>query len=233
MTLPYYVPPEQLLKDRAEYARKGIAKGRPIVAHEYVDGILLMGENPSGALHKISEIYDRIAFAGSGRFNEFEALRVAGIRHADVKGFAYGRRDVTAKSLANAYSQTLGQVFTHEVKPYEVQVIVAEVGETNEGNRLFRVDYDGNLYDERRYCAIGGQAETIGEKLEARYTEAASLGTAVATVAGIIEEVGERQVPPDGWEAAVVDRHVGRRTFRRLDAGEIAEARSAPAPESG
>ncbi len=225
MTLPYYVPPEQLLKDRAEYARKGIAKGRPIVAHEYADGILLMGENPSGALHKISEIYDRIAFAGSGRFNEFESLRVAGIRHADVKGFAYGRRDVTAKSLANAYSQTLGQIFTHEVKPYEVQVIVAEVGTTAEGNRLFRVDYDGNLYDERRFCAIGGNADAIVEKVADGYDDGTSLPAAVARVAGIIEQVEEREIPPDGWEAAVVDRTIGTRTFRRLDAEEVGAAR--------
>ncbi len=128
MSMPFYVPPEQLVKDRAEYARKGIARGRSIVAMEYVDGVLLLAENPSRTLYKISEIYDRIAFAGVGKYNEFEALRVAGIRHADLKGYMYGRPDVAAKGLANAFSQTLGNIFTHEIKPYEVEILVAEVG---------------------------------------------------------------------------------------------------------
>ncbi len=225
MTLPYYVPPEQLIKDRAEYARKGIARGRSIVAYEYEHGILLMGENPSGALHKISEIYDRIAFAGVGRFNEFEALRVAGIRHADVKGYAYSRHDVAAKSLANAYSQTLGQIFTHEVKPYEVEILVAEVGRDNEQNRLFRVIYDGTLHDERRFCAIGGQSDALAEKLGERYGDGASLEVAIQTVTSLVEEVEEREVPADGWEAAVLDRTHGRRTFRRLTADDVAAAR--------
>ncbi len=226
MTLPYYVPPEQLIKDRAEYARKGIARGRSIVAFEYAGGILLMGENPSGALHKISEIYDRIAFAGVGRFNEFEALRVAGIRHADVKGYSYSRHDVTGRSLANAYSQTLGQIFTHEVKPYEVELLVAEVGRTADGDRLFRVVYDGTLHDERRFCAIGGQSDALADRLAERYSEGMSLDEAIRTIAEIVQQVDERQVPSDGWEAAVLDRDAPRRTFRRLTQEEIAAARA-------
>ena len=135
MPLPYYVSPEQMMKDKAEYARKGIARGRSIVALEYGDGILLVAENPSTLLHKISEIYDRIAFAGVGKYNEFENLRIAGIRHADVKGYSYSRGDVTAKALANAYSQALGNIFTQDIKPFEVEVLVAEVGDGNGAQR--------------------------------------------------------------------------------------------------
>ncbi|NNJ47635.1 MAG: proteasome subunit alpha, partial [Acidimicrobiia bacterium] len=143
MTLPYYVPPEQLMKDRAEFAQKGIAKGRSIIAVEYADGVLMLAENSSRALNKIGEIYDRMAFAGVGKYNEFEALRVAGIRHADLKGYSYGRSDVAAKSLANAYSQTLAAVFTESVKPYEIEILIVEVGDDPEGTSLFRVRYDG------------------------------------------------------------------------------------------
>ncbi len=226
MSLPFYVPPEQLVKDRAEYARKGIARGKSIVAFEYADGILLLGENPSGALFKVSEIYDRIAFAGAGRYNEFEALRVAGIRHADVKGFSYGRRDVTAKGLANAYSQTLGQIFTHEVKPYEIEILVAEVGGTTEQNRLFRVTYDGILNDEREYCVIGGDSEALLAAVKERYEPGMGLPASIAAVAAAIEAQEERELDPDGWEAAVVDRTVGRRTFRRITDDEVAAARA-------
>ncbi len=228
MTLPYYVPPEQLMKDRAEYALKGVARGRPIVATDYTDGILLIGENSSGALRKISEIYDRIAFAGVGKFNEFEALRVGGIRLADVKGYNYARDDVTAKALANAYSQTLGQIFTHEVKPYEVEVLVAEVGDEPAGDKLFRVTYDGTLYDETHFSAIGGHRDALVEKLSAGHEEGLDLNAAVALAARAIEEVDEgesRSIPADQWEAAVLDRHHGRRRFRRLTTDEIAAAR--------
>jgi len=224
MTVPYYVPPEQLMKDRAEYARKGIARGRSIVAVENSTGVLLIGENPSGALHKISEIYDRIAFAGVGKYNEFESLRVAGIRHADVKGFAYGRADVTAKSLANAYSQTLGQIFTHEIKPYEVEVLVVEVGAITDANGLFRVTYDGTLYDERGFAAIGGQSDVLADRLEAAYEPDLPLAGALAMAMTVIQGVEDREVPVGGWEAAVVDRDLGRRTFRRIESEEVQSA---------
>ena len=160
MPLPYYVSPEQMMKDKAEYARKGIARGRSMIALEYRDGILLVAENPSTLLHKISEIYDRIAFAGVGKYNEFENLRIAGVRHADLKGYSYHREDVTAKALANAYSQALGNIFTEGIKPFEVEVLVAEVGDGQNGkNEMYHILYDGYMEDERQYAAMGGQAE--------------------------------------------------------------------------
>lgn len=222
MSMPFYVPPEQLVKDRAEYARKGIARGRSIVAAEYDWGVLLLAENPSRTLHKISEIYDRIAFAGVGKYNEFEALRVAGIRHADVKGYMYGRPDVAAKSLANAFSQTLGHIFTHEIKPYEVEILVVELGVNGENNRLFKVTYDGTLYDERGFCAIGGQAETLTASLGERLAEPAALEETIRRVAEAFTQAEKR--PMDGWEAAVLDGTRTGRTFRRLADQEIADA---------
>ncbi len=223
MSMPFYVPPEQLVKDRAEYARKGIARGRSIVAIEYVDGLLLLAENPSRTLYKISEIYDRIAFAGVGKYNEFEALRVAGIRHADLKGYLYGRPDVAAKGLANAFSQTLGNIFTHEIKPYEVEVLVTEVGANDEDNRLFKVTYDGTLYEEHRLLRhrwSGGNLDGV-------------LGGTVRGAAPLFRPLFKWWQPPsleveqreiDGWEAAVLDSNRERRTFHRLSQEEIAEA---------
>ncbi len=222
MSMPFYVPPEQLVKDRAEYARKGIARGRSIVAMEYVDGVLLLAENPSRTLYKISEIYDRIAFAGVGKYNEFEALRVAGIRHADLKGYMYGRPDVAAKGLANAFSQTLGNIFTHEIKPYEVEILVTEVGRDGADNKLFKVTYDGTLYDERGFCAIGGQADILTTTLAELYEAPGSLNETVHMVADAFAQVEQREI--DGWEAAVLDGTGERRTFRRLTQEEITSA---------
>jgi proteasome alpha subunit len=225
MTMPFYVPPEQLIKDRAEFARKGIARGRSIVVAEYTDGVLLIGENPSGSLHKLAEIYDAVAFAGVGRFNEFEMLRVAGIRYADLKGYSYGRLDVTGKGLANAYSQTLGTIFTHEVKPYEVEIFVAELGDRADATRLFRVQFDGTLRTEHQFGAIGGQDEALREKLAAGFEEDAGLSAMVKIATDAIESVEEREIPAGDWEAAVLDRNLGRRKFRRLDVAEIEAAR--------
>ena len=221
MTVPYYVPPEQLMKDRAEFARKGIARGRSIVAVEYADGIVILAENPSGSLQKIGELYDRIAFAGVGKYNEFEALRVAGIRQADLKGYAYAREDVTAKGLANAYAQTLGHIFTQEVKPYEVEVMVAEIGASPSDSRIYRVTYDGTLFDERRFSAIGGQDEALLERLGASFEAGAPLSAALAWARAAFQADQDEEIPPEGWEAAVIDRSLGRRTFRRLTSDEI------------
>lgn len=224
--MPFYVPPEQLIKDRADFARKGIARGRSIVALEYVDGLLLIGANPSSSLHKLGEIYDRIAFAGVGRFNEFETLRVAGIRYADLKGYSYGRADVTGKGLANAYSQTIGQIFTHEVKPYEVEVIVAEVGDSTQETSLFRVQFDGTMRTEESHAAIGGKDEDLAARLGESHQPDVPLQVALETAMAAIEAVEERAATPGEWEAAVLDRTLGRRKFRRLDRAEIEAARA-------
>lgn len=224
MNLPFYVPPEQLMKDRAEFARKGIARGKSIAALAYADGVLLLAENPSGTLHKIGEIYDRIAFAGVGKYNEFEGLRVAGIRHADLKGYAYARGDVTAKGLANAYAQVLGQIFTQEVKPYEVEIMIAEVGKVGGQDLLFKVTYDGTLYAEDRFAAIGGQEEQLAAFLQEHYRPGASRSEALGWALGAFQAAGSRAARPEDWEAAVVDRTLGRRAFRRLRAEEFEPA---------
>ena len=219
MTMPFYVPPEQLMKDRAEYARKGIARGKSIVAVEYADGVLLLGENPSGTLHKISEIYDRIAFAGVGKFNEFEQLRIGGIRRADLTGYAYSRADVTAKSLANAYAQTLGHIFTQEVKPYEVEVMVVEIGDDSAENQIFKVTYDGTLYAEDHYSAIGGEEDAMISVLADAWAADAPLESAVEWAQAACAAGNGDEAVAGGWEAAVLDRAGGRRAFRRLSLG--------------
>ena len=225
MTAPFYVPPEQLIKDRADFALKGIARGRPIIVSEYADGVLMIGENPSGSLNKLGEIYDRIGFAGVGRFNEFETLRVAGIRYVDVKGYSYNRTDVTARGLANAYSQTLGQIFTHEVKPYEIEVMIAEVGGAPDDTRMFRIKFDGHLSSFSAWGAMGGGEEALGEIMEERYADGASLSDALRTAATAIEEVAEREVAHGDWEAAVLDRNRSRRKFTRLTEADIGAMR--------
>ena len=224
MSAPFYVPPEQLIKDRADFARKGIGRGRPIVVTEYGDGVLLIGENASSSLHKVGEIYDRIAFAGVGRFNEFETLRVAGVRYADLKGYSYARTDVTAKGLANAYSQTVGQIFTHEVKPYEVEVIIAEIGDTASDTELFRVQFDGTLVSEEGFSAIGGEEEALRERMADGFDAGRTLGGAIATAAAAVAGTGNGEIDPTTWEAAVLDRALGRRKFRRLEPSEIEAA---------
>ena len=163
MSMPYYVSPEQVMKDRAEYAQKGIARGRSLVATTYDVGIAIVAENPSRSLHKISEIYDRIAFGGVGKYNEYDQLRVAGVRHADTKGFAFSREDVDARSLANLYAQYLGNVFTHEMKPLEVEILVAELGGAE--SQLYHIAYEGTITDEDRFAVLGGDAETITERV--------------------------------------------------------------------
>src|SRR5205085_9347197 len=160
-----YVPPEQLIKDRSEYARKGISRGKSVVALEYADGILLLAENPSATLHKISELYDRIAFAGVGKYSEFEDLRISGVRLADLRGYSYGREDVKAKDIANGYSQALSSIFTQQMKPYEVELLVGEVGEDPSHNEIYHVLFDGSVTDEQGCVAIGGRSDELTEAL--------------------------------------------------------------------
>ncbi len=212
---PFYVAPEQLVRDKAEFARKGIARGRSIVAIEYVDGILLLAENPSLSLHKLSEVYDRIAFAGVGKYNEYETLRKAGIRQADVTGYLYSRHDVTGMGLATAFSQTLGHIFSHEPKPYEVEMLICEVGLEPSENRLFKITYDGTLADQRRVSAIGGKSEALEVALEAGFSEGMSLSAAFELGVSAFRTAEDRD--PDGWEIGVLERGNGRRTFRRID----------------
>jgi proteasome alpha subunit len=220
MTMPFYVSPEQLMKDRADYARKGIARGRSVVVLAYDGGIAFVAENPSRALHKISEIYDRIAFAAVGKYNEFENLRVAGVRYADLRGYSYDRSDVTARALANAYAQTLGTVFTQESKPYEVEIVVAEVGRTPDDDQIYRLTYDGSVADEQGYVAMGGQSDTISTSLAERWRPGLSLADALALAVDVLAADpagGEaRHLDAEQLEVAVLDRHRERRLFRRL-----------------
>ena len=219
MPLPYYVSPEQMMKDKAEYARKGISRGRAIVTIEYRDGILLVAENPSTLLHKISEIYDRIAFAGVGKYNEFENLRVAGVRHADVKGYSYSRGDVSAKALANAYSQGLGNIFTQDIKPFEVEVLVCEVGEGNAGkNEIYHILYDGTIEDEKNYAAMGGQSDEIRRYLKENFKEGLDLGEAIQLGVRALMVTQNKTLTERDLEVAVLDRTKERRKFRRIPA---------------
>ena len=221
MSMPFYVAPEQVMKDRADYARKGIARGRALVAVRYDDGIALVAENPSNTLRKISEIYDRIAFAGVGKYNEFDQLRVAGVRAADLKGFQYSRDDVDARSLANQYAQILGQIFTHEMKPMEVEILVAEVGAHGADDQLFHILYDGTVMDERQYSVLGGDAEAINGRLAE--VDATSLTLAGAVRAATKALSGpDRSLAADDLEVAVLSRSNGRRCFRRLTDDEVA-----------
>ncbi len=219
-----YVPPEQLIKDRSEYARKGIARGKSVIALQYQDGIAFVAENPSATLHKISEIYDRIAFAGVGKYSEFEELRIGGIRLADVRGYTYAREDVTAKNLANAYSQALTTIFTTQMKPYEVEILVAQVGEEAGADSLFHILFDGSVTDEQGYVAMGGRSEELSAKLRETFQPGLALDAAVRSAAEALSAVEERTLEPERLEVAVLDRTRARRKFRRLGADEIGPA---------
>jgi proteasome alpha subunit len=222
MSMPFYVAPEQLMKDRADFAQKGIARGRSLAAVEFDEGVLLCAENPSRNLRKISEIYDRIAFAGVGRYNEYDQLRIAGIRHADLKGYTYSRDDVDPQALANQYAQMLGQIFTHETKPLEVEILVAAVGYQRDGDRMFHIRYDGSVTDEDGFAVLGGEADSIRERLRADYQEdfdgPSALRAAVAALAG-----DERQLGPDELEVGILARLDDGRCFRRLAHEEISD----------
>jgi proteasome alpha subunit len=223
MTMPFYVAPEQVMKDRAEYAQKGIARGRSLVAVVYSDGVLIVAENPSRTLHKVSEIYDRVAFAGAGKYNEFDQLRVAGIRHADTKGYAYAREDVDARSLANLYAQYLGQVFTHEMKPLEVEILVAEVAPLGAegGHQLYHISYDGTVVDEDPFTVLGGDAETIARRVEQAYVPGWGLGEALRACVRCLAGP-DRQLGASDLEVAVLEQQRERRAFRRITGDELA-----------
>jgi proteasome alpha subunit len=221
MSMPFYASAEQIMRDRSEFARKGIARGRGVVVLTYADGVLFVAENASSALHKVSEIYDRIGFAGVGKYNEYENLRVAGIRLADLRGYSYDRRDVTARALANAYAQTLGTIFTEQQKPYEVEICVAEVGATPDADQIYRLTYDGTIVDEPEFLAMGGQADALTNEVRSGYAPGLALRDALAVAVHGLSTAGAtngtpRALPASQLEVAVLDRNRGKRKFRRI-----------------
>ncbi|WP_243717385.1 proteasome subunit alpha [Actinomadura darangshiensis] len=232
--MPFYVSPEQQMKDKADYARKGIARGRSVVVLQYDDGILFVADNPSRALHKISEIYDRIAFAAVGKYNEFENLRLGGVRYADINGYQYDRRDVTARGLANVYAQSLGTIFTETAKPYEVELVVAEVGDDAETDQVYRLTFDGSVADEHGYVAMGGQAEAVAQSLKDGYREGAPLAEALRTAVRALEaQDSDRRLEATSLEVAVLDRNREHRLFKRLSAARIGDLLSAADGSAG
>ncbi|WP_018350762.1 proteasome subunit alpha [Longispora albida] len=240
MAMQFYASPEQIMRDRSEYARKGISRGRSVVVLTYEGGVLFVAENPSTALHKVSEIYDRIGFAAVGRYNEFENLRAAGVRMADLRGYSYDRRDVNARALANGYAQTLGAIFTEQSKPYEVEICVAQVGATPEGDELYRLTYDGSVGDEPGFIAMGGSAEAISTKLRQGHKHTATLAEALKLATEALGSVGgdggkPRSLTASQLEVAVLDRRRPGRTFRRIRGAALAQlvaGQSGSAPEA-
>ncbi|WP_137872499.1 proteasome subunit alpha [Rhodococcus sp. Q] len=227
MTMPYYASAEQIMRDRSELARKGIARGRSVIVLTYADGVLFVAENPSSSLHKVSELYDRLGFAAVGKYNEFENLRRAGIMHADMRGYSYDRRDVTGRSLANAYAQTLGTIFTEQPKPYEVELCVAEVGRSDQPHhaQLYRITYDGSIVDEQQFVVMGGATEPIATALRTSYEPGLSLDAAVTVAVNALQdgtatggngELERRVLGVGSLEVAVLDQSRPRRAFRRV-----------------
>jgi proteasome alpha subunit len=251
VSMPFYMSPEQVMRDKSEYARTRIARGRSCVALQYTGGILLVAPNPSRALHKISELYDRIAFAAGGRYNEYEALRKAGITYADVTGYQFDRRDVTARALANWYAQTLGTIYTESQKPYEVEIVVAEVGDTPADDQIYRITFDGSVSDEPGFVAFGGQADQVAGRLKEKFSDGMSLaealgaalealtpppatGTAAATAASA---PANGELTASVLEVAILERSSPHRTFRRLRGARLeellTEARGGSASDAG
>jgi proteasome alpha subunit len=254
--MPFYVSPEQAMRDKSEYARSRIARGRSCVALQYTGGILLVAPNPSRALHKISELYDRIAFAAGGRYNEYEALRKAGITYADVTGYQFDRRDVTARALANWYAQTLGTIYTESQKPYEVEIVVAEVGDDPADDQIYRITFDGSVSDEPGFVAFGGQADQVAGRLKEKFSDGMSLAEALgaalealtpppaaAGAAAAAPAPANGELTASGLEVAILERGRAHRTFRRLRGARLeeliteardsaSEAESTPAAEA-
>jgi proteasome alpha subunit len=241
--MPIYASPEQLMRERSELARKGIARGRSVVVLTYTGGVLFVAEiPPKSTLHKVSEIYDRIGFAAAGRYSEFESLRRAGIRHVELWGYAYDRRDVSARQLANVYAQTLGQIFTEQLKPFEVEICVAEVGANAGEDQLFRLTFEGSIFDEQQFVVMGGQADSISTALKDSYAEGmdlstalgvavkalsnsspgASPGAAAAAAAAAANGAERPMLTTDRLEVAVLDRSRPGRAFRRINGAALA-----------
>lgn len=241
--MQFYASPEQIMRDRSEYARKGIARGRSVVVLTYEQGVLFVAENVSTTLHKVSEIYDRIGFAAVGRYNEFENLRSAGVRMADMRGYSYDRRDVTGRALASAYAQTLGNLFGESGKPLEVEICIAEVGATPAADELYRLTYDGSVQDEPGFLAMGGQADAIATILRDRHSEGHSLAEALTLAVEALSSVGgeggaARKLAADQLEVAVLERARRGRAFRRVTGNALtaliapsAKAAATPAAE--
>jgi len=221
--LPYYVSPDKMMQDKAEYAKNGISKGRSIITVEYQEGILLVADNPSASLNKISEIYDNIAFAGAGKYSEFQNLRKAGIRHADLKGYAYSREDVTARSLANSYSETLGSIFSQDAKPWEVEILVVEVFPMGRENEIYRISFDGSIIDERGVTAIGGKAEALRVFLKKGYQKGKTLSQALSLALMGFEEVYKKKIDGENFEGAILDCMRSGRKFKRFNKNELME----------
>ncbi|MBU97678.1 MAG: proteasome subunit alpha [Acidimicrobiaceae bacterium] len=222
MSMPFYVSPEQMMEDRADYARKGISRGKALIALSFKQGILIVAENPSNTLHKVSEIYDRIAFAGVGKYNEFDQLRIAGVRHADLKGYSFSREDVGARNLANEYAQMLGQIFTHEMKPMEVEILVAEISHESDDiqSQMFHIFYDGTVKDETDYVVLGGQTEAITDRFAPNYKKNLTLTKALALAVNSLAG-DDRELLPDDLEVAELSVRNGRRAFRRIAGDEL------------
>jgi proteasome alpha subunit len=242
--MPFYASPEQLMRDKSEYARKGISRGRSVVVVTYSDGVLFVAENPSTALHKISEIYDRIGFAAVGRYNEFENLRMAGVRLADIRGYSYDRRDVNGRWLANTYAQTLGAIFTEQHKPFEVEICIAQLGDVPDQDELYRITYDGSVADEPGFVAMGGQVDAISGVLRDRHHHDAALGDSLTLAVEALGSVGgeagqRREIPADRLEVAVLDRARPGRAFRRVTGAALTSllgrgpGQTEPAPAEG
>jgi proteasome alpha subunit len=235
VTFPYYASAEQIMRDRSELARKGIARGRSVVALTYADGVLFVAENPSNTLRKVSEIYDRIGFAAVGKYNEFESLRKAGIQLADMRGYSYDRADVSGLSLANAYANTLGSVFTEQPKPFEVELCVAEVAKPGKPgvSQLYRISYDGSISDETRFLVMGGATDSIAATLKDKYESELSLADALTLAVDALAtpppaangtaETPRRELTAGDLEVAILDHNRPRRAFRRLPAATITE----------
>ena len=250
MSMPFYVSPEQQMRDKANYAQQGVSRGRSCVALQYADGILMVAPNSSNALHKISELYDKIAFAAVGRYNEYENLRKAGVTYADIMGYQYDRNDVTARGIANYYAGQLGQIFIESNKPFEVEVVVAEVGDQSGEDEIYRITYDGSVTDERGYVAFGGDAAKVSAVLKDRYSDGMSLagafGAALAALAALSAPAsgssgsgsgdgngGAPELTASQLEVAILDRARDHRKFRRIRAQRLedlmTEARAAAA----